>query len=192
VIDRGWHTEIGVPADELQGPLAWFRTVYPGARVVIFGYGKRTFILSPARGLAEYVLGPFPGPAVVQTMGIKVTPLEAWGAHDVVALPITAKGVNALNAAIAADLPTGRDGHPTLVAKKFGGASLFYVARSAYGPVHTCNSWSASLLKAAGLDVSDWPIAFAGQVMGQARALSGARCRAPAPSADVPGPLSAY
>lgn len=60
LIDRGWHVEIALPAEALTGGLAVFRDVFPGARAVAFGYGKRTFFTAKTDSLSEYLLGPFP------------------------------------------------------------------------------------------------------------------------------------
>src|SRR6185312_7648186 len=61
LLDHGWHTDIGIPAAELSGPLAVFRTIFPGAKSIVFSYGKRTFLMAPANDWSEYLLGPFPG-----------------------------------------------------------------------------------------------------------------------------------
>jgi hypothetical protein len=37
VIERGWHTDIGLPAEEITGPLGALKTAFPGVRFLTFG-----------------------------------------------------------------------------------------------------------------------------------------------------------
>jgi hypothetical protein len=176
VVSRGWHTEIGVPGDLLLGRLGVFRTIFPGARTVMFGYGKRTFMTAPVEGPAEYLLGPFPGPAVIEAVGLKVTPPEAYGPADMVALALPPGGAARLANFIAQDLAPDREGGPRLVGPgKFPG-SLFYAARSGYSLTHTCNGWVADALHAAGLKVSGAGVVFSGQAMARAEHAAHAQC----------------
>ena len=78
VVAEGWHTEIGIPVEELGEELKFYRTVFPKAHVIMFGYGKKTFFTAPPDTISEYILGPVPGPAAIQTVALRVTPLEAY------------------------------------------------------------------------------------------------------------------
>ena len=60
VVGQGWHAEIGIPVEELDENMSFFREIFPGARVIMFGYGKKTFFIAPPEAMTEYVLGPFP------------------------------------------------------------------------------------------------------------------------------------
>jgi len=175
VLGRGWHTEIGVPADRLAGKLAVFRSIFPGAREVMFGYGKRTFMVARADRVSEYVLGPLPGPALIEAVGLNATPPEAYGGDGVIALTLPPGGMERLSAFIWNDLQHDGADEPLLVAPGRFPGSLFYAARSGYDLFHTCNTWVAEALHAAGLPVAtDWLI-FSGQTM--ARAENAAQCR---------------
>ena len=54
LLDHGWHTDIGIPVEELSGPLAVFHEVFPNARSLVFSYGKQTFLMAPADDWSEY------------------------------------------------------------------------------------------------------------------------------------------
>ena len=82
VIDHGWHTDIGVPAAELSGPVSVFREVLPGAQAFVFSYGKRSFMVAPAGDWSEYSFGPLPGPAAILVTGLGVAPDSAYGSPD--------------------------------------------------------------------------------------------------------------
>ncbi|ACI50601.1 conserved hypothetical protein [Gluconacetobacter diazotrophicus PA1 5] len=181
LVDRGWHTEIGIPAAALTGPLGFYRQVFPGARTILFGYGKKTFFTAPATSLEDYLIGPFPGSAVIQVVALTVAPDQAYGTGPVVILTLKPAQVERLSAFIWGDLASGRDGAPRLVAVGHDPDSLFYAARSRYTLFHTCNGWVAQALGRAGLPVSDRMAVFAGQVM--ARGARAARALCPVPSA---------
>ncbi len=169
MFSRGWHTDIALPASRLTGGLAAFRRVFPGARTIVFGYGKRTFMTARADRLSEYLLGPFPGPAVIEVFALSTTPEQAYGPADLVTLSLPAGGAERLSDFLWADLDRdGRD--PRLVGPGSFAGSLFYAARSEYGLGHTCNNWVAQALHASGLPVAASGVVFSGQVMQRAEA----------------------
>ena len=172
VVSRGWHVEIGIPAERLTGSLRVFRDIFPGARAIMFGYGKRTFMTAPADDISEYLLGPVPGPAVIEAVGLRDLPPAAYGASDMVTLALTSSGDARLDAFIWNDLRLDRTGEPLLVGPGEFPGSLFYAARSRYDLLHTCNTWAAAALAAAGLPISAEGVIFSGQVMARATSAS--------------------
>ncbi|MBS4076006.1 DUF2459 domain-containing protein [Ameyamaea chiangmaiensis] len=169
VVDRGWHTELAVPATLLNGPAAYFRKVFPSARTILIGYGKKTFITAPADDLSAYLIGPFPGPAVIQVGALSVLPTDAYATGDIAPIALSDTQARALSEAINDDLAIGHDGRPRLVSKADSGVSLFYAARSGYRFEHTCNRWTVERLRAAGLPVDPVGVVLAGQAMRRLR-----------------------
>lgn len=178
VLGRGWHTEIGLPAEELHGGLEAFRTIYPGARTVMFGYGKRTFMVAPPDDISEYMLGPVPGPAVIEVVGLNASPPEAYGPDGIVTLVLPPGGAEKISAFLWNDLRHNEAGGPLLVAAGHFPGSEFYGARSGYGLFHTCNTWTAEALAAAGLPVDADALVFAHQTMSRVASAATAQCRA--------------
>jgi len=179
VADRGWHVEIGVPAERLEGPLAVYREIFPGARYVMFGYGKKTFITAPATTFSEYVLAPVPGPAAIQVTGLSVTPPEAYGAGETIALALPPGAARGLSDFLWSDLEQDSAGGPRLMARGPFPGSLFYYARSQYSIAHTCNTWAADALDAGGVAVTGQGVYFAEQVMARAAKAAPPLCRMP-------------
>jgi hypothetical protein len=179
VLSRGWHTQLGLPADELTGGLETFRTVYPGLRAIMFGYGKRTFMTARADRASEYLLGPFPGPAVIETVGLSALPPEAYGPNDLVELPLPPGGAAALSAFIWHDLARNPDGGPRYVGPGRFSGSRFYDAVSGYNLAHTCNTWVVDALHAAGLKLTGNGVVFSGQAMHRAQEAASAACDIP-------------
>ncbi len=178
LVDHGWHTDIGVPAAELSGTMAGFRAVFPGARAVLFGFGKRTFLTAKTDRWEEFLVGPFPGPGAMLVAGLAEPPDAAFGVARTVKLVLPPGGAPALSAFLARSFATDRAGRPLLIARGPWVGSLFYAARDTYALGNTCNDWSLRALRAAGLPVSAAGVLLAGQAMHRARVA--AACPLPA------------
>jgi hypothetical protein len=177
VVGQGWHAEIAVPVEELDSNLHFFRDLFSGARVLMFGYGKKTFFTAPAHSLSEYMLGPIPGPAVIHAVGLRVTPLEAYPPEDTVTLTLPPGGSHALSEYLWNDLVKGIDGKPIIVAHSSSPDGLFYAAESEYNLLHTCNAWTVEALQAAGLPLSDGDVVFEHQAMNRVNQVAESQCR---------------
>jgi len=185
VIDHGWHTDIGVPAAELSGPISLFREVFPGARAFVFSYGKRTFMEAPAGDWAEYSFGPLPGPATILVTGLGVAPDGAYDHAPTVMLALSPGGARALSEFLWHEFQIDQNGRPALIDRGPFPGSLFYAAARGYTLAHTCNAWSAEALEAAGVGVRPAGVVFAHQIMDRARAA--ALCRVPTPDGTARG-----
>ena len=165
VVDQGWHVEIGIPVEELGKELTFYREVFVGARVIMFGYGKKAFFTASPATIRQYFLGPFPGPAVIRVVGLNVTPLEVYPPQNTTRLALSVGGRRALSAYIWNDLAKDAMGEPLVVAHSTDPDVLFYAARSEYNLQHTCNRWIADALHDAGLPISGNNVIVSGQVM---------------------------
>ena len=179
VVGRGWHAELGIPVEELSGDLAFYRKVFSGARVIMVGYGKQTFITAPPDDMSEYFLGPVPGRAVIQVVGLRVTPLEAYDPEDIIVLSLPPGGAKALSAYIGKDLAKDAFGKVEILSHSTNPDGLFYKANSEYNLLHTCNTWTADALHEAGLDISSDGVIFSDQVMGRVTRAALAQCQNP-------------
>jgi hypothetical protein len=144
----------------------------------MFGYGKRTFMTAQADRASEYLLGPFPGPAVIETVGLRSLPPAAYGPEGMVALALPAGGAAALSAFIWNDFARDRTGAPRLVGPGRYDGSRFYDAVSGYNLAHTCNTWIADALHEAGLPIQSDGVVFSGQAMSRVDRAAAAQCSA--------------
>lgn len=164
-VERGWHTDIGLPADELKGKLASLVQRFPGVRFLIIGFGERNYLLSRSHNLADEVSALFPSPAAMLVTGLSAPPQDAFSDQTVIRLRVTQAGFDRLIGFVAdsfADMrqPIADGPYP---------GSLFYAASGSYDLAHTCNAWTAEGLQVAGLAVSPAGVVFASQVVSQAK-----------------------
>ena len=156
--ERAWHTEIGVPTTALQGPLAQFAPRFRDASVLMFGFGKRHFMLATPPSLGDYLVGPLPGAAAMEISGMTAPPLED---AMILALGVSPEGIARLCAAIWASFLPG----PVLIEAR--PRSLFYEASRGYSLAYTCNTWAAEMLAIAGLPVRPEGVVLSRGVMSQ-------------------------
>jgi hypothetical protein len=165
VRSHGWHVDIGMSADSITGPLAVFREIFPGAQALMFGYGKRTFLTARADTFSEYLLGPLPGLAVIQVTGVGSDLAEAYPPGDLLVMRLPPGGARALSDFLWHDIALDKVGQPRLVGPADFPGSQFYAAVTGYSLAHTCNTWAANALQAAGVSVHGEGVVFSGQVV---------------------------
>ncbi len=172
VIDRGWHTDIGLQPPGPRGQLAVFRRTFPGARFLVFGFGERAYYTGADRNLGTMLRALLPSPSAILVTALRGTPAEAFGAGHVVALHLSRAGVERVIRFIWNDLPRDAAGRPLLLAEGPYPGSLFYASSGTYDLLHTCNTWTAEALDAGGEPVQAFGTVFAAQVMDQVRRIA--------------------
>jgi len=160
--ERSWHTEIGVAVGDLGGGLTMLAREFPGAGLLMFGFGKRHFIMAPHPGLAEFLAVLFPGEAALEVTGMLAPPTGA------LSLSVTPAGLAGLVAALEASFASG----PALIEARERPARRYYAAARGYSLAYTCNTWTAELLGAAGLPIGATGVVFTRGVMAQALPLA--------------------
>ncbi len=170
VIAGGWHTELGLPAAAISGPLAALARAHPGAHpgaeTLVFGWGQRDYYMAAHPGLGDLLGAVAPGPAVVLVIPLPGRPIAAPDHPTVHRLAVTPTGAAALCAWLWESFAT-IDGRPRPLGPGPCGGCIFYAATGTYDLAHTCNTWTAQGLRAAGLPVSPAGVITAGQVLGQ-------------------------
>jgi hypothetical protein len=188
VIKRSWHTDLGFAASDLHPPLAGIRTQLGGARYLIFGFGDRHYLIDHG-GSTKGLLGAvWPGSGVVLVTGLDATPEAAFGVTEVIRLTLSATQARRLEVFVWGTLATGVDAASVLGAGPYDG-SYYYAATVRYSGTHTCNTWTAEGLRAAGLPIHSFAVALSGQVWRQVRKFQRQQ-NAPPPhlSPDTAGP----
>ena len=167
VIDHGWHTDLGIPASALHGRLASFRQTFPGMTVLMVGFGRRTFMMAPVRGLQDFLIGPFPGDGALLIAGLTAPPDRAYRDGTLARLRLPSGGAVRLSDFVWSSLRV-EHGQPVMIGPGFFAGSRFYATSLGYSGLYTCNSWTDDALHAAGLMAGPFGVIFAGQVMHRA------------------------
>jgi len=161
LVDRGWHTELLLPAGGIGGPLALAADRFPGAPLIAFGFGKRDWITAEEPDLATILSGPIPGPGVVEVTGRAALPAGA------IRLGLGQAGIAGLQRFLAASLAD--PAAPPAVVSRYG--QHFHDSSRRYSLAFTCNTWVAEALSAAGLPVRPAGVRLTRGVLTQAVAV---------------------
>jgi hypothetical protein len=181
---RGWHIDIGIAAADLLPPLNQAIAPLPGSRYVFFGFADKHYLLAKNHNAPVLLSALFPGAGILLTTGLTNSPAQAFGAAHVIALTVSEDQVHALQSFIWRSLRTEDE-----VLKVFRDGpyenSVYFLATHKYSAFHTCNTWGAEALRAAGFHVHTAGVIFAGQLWTQARRLSRLQDRSDGPGASL-------
>jgi hypothetical protein len=169
VVSAGWHSEIAIPVEELSDGLQDIAPQLPGAKTLLFGYGKKTFMTAPPGTVSKYFTGILPGEAAIEVTGIDSDLAQIYKPDEVVTLALPPGGAAKLSAFIRSDLSDNPDGTPAIIAHSDNPPAFVYAANSQYTFLHTCNGWAAQALVAAGVSLSSSRVVTSGRLMGRAR-----------------------
>ena len=173
VVFRGWHTDIGLRADEIGGSTGpALRRRFPDVRYFVFGFGERAYDTSRRPDFGDMLLALLPGPGAVLATALNATPAQAFGADNVVAVRLTRSGLEGISRFLSASLTSDSTGLPRPIADGPYPGSELYASPVTYSAFYTCNTWTAQALRQAGLPISPAGILFASQVMDAARRLA--------------------
>ena len=167
VIAGGWHTELALPMAAIEGPLAALKPRFPDARYLVFGWGARDYYMSHNPGLDDLLRAMVPGPAVLLVIPLSTTPEAFAGAGNVYALPISPGGAEQLTRFLWGYLAKDAGGASHPVAAGLYPGSVFYASTGTFDITHTCNTWTAEALRAAGVPVTAAGVVYASQLLDQ-------------------------
>jgi hypothetical protein len=184
VARRGWHIDIGVAAADLSPPLAQAAADLPRARFVFFGFADRHYLLAKNHSGPVLVSALFPGAGILLATGLTNSPAEAFGETHVITLTVPQDQMRALQSFIWRSLRTQDDLLKVYREGPYQG-SVYYLAAPKYSAFHTCNTWGAEALRAAGFRVHTAGVVFAWQLWAQARRLKSLQDRAAASGASL-------
>jgi uncharacterized protein (TIGR02117 family) len=181
VVSNGWHTAIVVPWSEVTATALMPEAAdFAGARFLEFGWGDRDYY--PARKVTlglSLRAALTPSPAVMHLAGHAQVP-EPGAGREVKRVPLTEAGLRRLIGAIAAEFERPADDRAAAIGPGLYPFSRFYPARGRFHLFNTCNTWTARMLRAAGLDISAAGVVTANDLMTRLRAATGRAAEPPA------------
>jgi uncharacterized protein (TIGR02117 family) len=172
LIGRGWHTDIGLPVEEIIGPLAIMEERFPGVRFLTFGFGERQFLVNRKTNIGTMLGALLPSQSALLMTALKASPEAAFGSSNVVVLYVSHTGLDRIEARIWGEFERSAGAAPGVLADGPYPGSEFYAARDTYDGFFTCNTWTADTLRAGGIAMPTMGVLFADQVMGMARWIS--------------------
>jgi hypothetical protein len=176
VARRGWHVDIGLSTADLAAPLDAVAADLPGMRYAFFGFADKHYLLAKHHNAPVLLGALWPGDGIMLVTGLASSPDEAFGAPHVISLTLNAEQLQSLQSFIWKSLRTQNESLSVYQTGPYDG-SLYYLAAPRYSALHTCNTWGAEALRAAGFHVHTAGVVFAGQLWSQARRLKRAQNR---------------
>lgn len=167
VVRRGWHIDIGFDARELSAPLGALAGNFPGVRFLLFGFGDRHYLESRHRQLPNLAAALWPGAGLILVTALAATPEQAFDSQQVIRVPVRAEQLRAAQAWLWQSLLRQDDGSLHTEGPGPYAGSLYLGTKARYSAAHTCNTWAAEMLKAAGLPIRSRGVLFAGQLWRQ-------------------------
>lgn len=107
-----------------------------------------------------------PSESAILMTALNASPIEAFPGHKVIPLRLPPDNLARVAAQLWDDLEKTADGEALRLADGPYVGSAFYASNETYDAFHTCNTWTALLLRDAGFPV-DPHVLFADQVMQQ-------------------------
>jgi hypothetical protein len=184
VARRGWHIDIGMAAADLSRPLNQAAAPLPGSNYVFFGFADKHYLLAANHNAPVLLSALWPGASILLTTGLTNSPAEGFGATHVITLSVTPDQMRDLQAFIWRSLRTQDDVLRVYRDGPYEG-SAYFLGKPKYSALHTCNTWGAEALRAAGFHVHTGGVVFAGQLWVQARRLKRLQDRAAGPGASL-------
>jgi hypothetical protein len=184
VARRGWHIDIGMAAADLSRPLNQAAAPLPGSNYVFFGFADKHYLLAANHNAPVLLSALWPGASILLTTGLTNSPAEGFGATHVITLSVTPDQMRDLQAFIWRSLRTQDDVLRVYRDGPYEG-SAYFLGKPKYSALHTCNTWGAEALRAAGFHVHTRGVIFAGQLWVQARRLKRLQDRAAGPGASL-------
>lgn len=172
VASNGWHTAIVVPAPALAATgLLPEAADFPGAAFFEFGWGDRVYYPAKEKTIGMTLSAALvPTPAVMHLAGLAAAPRDSGSSREVVSVALTEADFLRLIEALSAEFERPAGGRAASVARGLYPGSRFYNARGSFHLLNTCNTWTARMLRAAGVTLSPSGIVTADGLMARLRA----------------------
>ncbi len=176
VDDDGWHTDICVRAEDADPWLMGLAKNADNPRFLCFGFGLQRFMVEHDHSLFTVLSAALPSRAAIAMTPLPTTPEAMFGAGNVVSVGISRAGVKGLVAFIRASIRTQADGTPENLGDGPVPGRVFYASAASYYGLNTCNTWTGTALRSAGIPVDDGAL-FASDVMRQVRPIAAAQAK---------------
>jgi uncharacterized protein (TIGR02117 family) len=173
VVELGWHTGIALPVEQLIGSSAALKDYFPGAKYLLFGFGDRHYLMTERTAFEDVVAAMFPGPSALFVTALAEPPAEALKDASVIGLYAPNGGMAKMSHFLWRYFEKDQTGKPVLLGDGPDPGSRFYASSGIYDAFHTCNTWSAEMLRQGGFSINANGVVFTDQILRQVLAKSG-------------------
>ena len=154
VVSHGGHTGIVVRKADVPPGLWPELRDFPSARYLEVGWGDAEYYPSPAPGLRDTLRAAFlPTDSVVHVVGIDTSVTAYFTTNEIVAIALSQAGVAGLARYIHDAFLREGEAPVSPLGPGLYGDSRFYPGRERFHLFRTCNVWTASALRAAGVPI---------------------------------------
>jgi len=178
VADNNWHTDVCVRGEDAGPFLLGMLRGFDGARYLCFGFGDKQFMVEHDHSVLTMVSAMLPSQAAVVMTPVRGGPELLYGAENAVIVGISRAGADGLVAFIRASVQTDAAGAPVSLGTGVPDGRIYYAATASYYGLNTCNTWTGTALRTAGVPVDDGAL-FASDVMRQVRPYAASQAKPP-------------
>ncbi len=175
VVSNGWHTAIVIGRAELVATgLLPEADDFPDAVFLEFGWGDRVYYPAREKTLGMALDAALTGtPAVMHLAGLARPPELTYADVEVLSFALSQEEFRHLVGAIAGDFERPEGERATPVSRGLYPHSKFYNARGTFHLFNTCNTWTARMLRAGGVNLSPSGVITADDLVARLRAAVG-------------------
>lgn len=168
MLDSGWHTGLILSRAELGPTLSRQLQPVHNTQYIMFGWGNRKFYMAPSPSLGMDIEALFPSKSTVLIESCENPPRECYTTavrfHSV---NVSAEGLDKLDNYLVQSLQTDTTDKLQALGPGPDAGSEFYASGLSYDAFHTCNTWTAEALYAAGVPINYHGVIFADQLWRQ-------------------------
>jgi uncharacterized protein (TIGR02117 family) len=157
LIKQYWHTAIVIDNNDIDPEILPEVEYFKDFSLLDFGWGDEEFYQHPGfdSGLAVKALF-YATPSTLRVEGIRVSKDTYFNISEIVVrILVTEEQLNKIVNFISSTLLRNNDGSPEILSEQGLGRIIFFKANGNYHLFNTCNTWLASCLVSAGIDIKD-------------------------------------
>ena len=172
VVANGWHAAIVIERVELVATgLLPEANDFPDAVFLEFGWGDREYYPAREKTLGMALDAALTAtPAVMHMAGLTRPPKLTYADAEVVPFALTQGGFRRLVGTIAGQFVRPEGGRAEPVSRGLYPDSNFYHAHGAFHLFNTCNTWTARMLRAGGVNLSPSGVVTADELVARLHA----------------------
>jgi uncharacterized protein (TIGR02117 family) len=170
VVVHGWHTGIVLSREDLGRNFLFLDDYLRPGRYYELGWGEAEFYQAEKVTPGIFLKAVFwSNPSVMHVVSVPTSPEKYFSGSDIVELNVSQLGLERMKDRLYASFMLDAANHAYPLKKGVNDESRFFKAEGKYVITHTCNSWTADLLKQAGVPMGTLPTLRAASLIREAR-----------------------